>query len=161
MGKITHALQKVKNSCDYGISEKVILEATNAVGHKYRERTLGPIQTIYLFLAQILHGNEACSSLRHSAGMTCSVVAYGALGRYTEAIGAHKNAIAVYKKYCPFKSNYAKAYCDLGFVYRDSKQNTLAITAFEKAITIESDGEQADLARKEISELSTTQPANK
>jgi|APSaa5957512622_1039677.scaffolds.fasta_scaffold38948_1 hypothetical protein len=76
MAKITHALQKVKNSCDYGISEDAILDATDKVEYPYRQRTLGPIQTIYLFLAQILHGNQACSSLRHSAGMTCSVEAY-------------------------------------------------------------------------------------
>ncbi len=76
MVKITHELQKVKNACDYGIPEAMILTATDQVKHKYRQRTLGPIQTIYLFMAQILNGNAACSSLRHSAGMTCSVTAY-------------------------------------------------------------------------------------
>ncbi len=76
MVKITQALHKVKNSQNYGISETTILDATNEVEHKFRQRKLGPIQTIYLFLAQILNGNNACSSLRHSAGMTCSVAAY-------------------------------------------------------------------------------------
>ena len=76
MAKITHTLQKVKNSCDYGISEKTILAATEKVKHKYRDRILGPVQTIFLFMTQIIHGNEACSSLRHSADMKCSVVAY-------------------------------------------------------------------------------------
>ena len=76
MAKITHTLQKVKNSCDYGISEKTILAATEKVKHKYRDRILGPVQTIFLFMTQIIHGNAACSSLRHSADMKCSVVAY-------------------------------------------------------------------------------------
>lgn len=76
MAKIPHGLRKVKNSGDYGVSRKTVLAAIDEVKHKYRQRILGPVQTIYLFLAQILNGNEACGSLRHSAGMTCSVGAY-------------------------------------------------------------------------------------
>ena len=50
MAKITHALQKVKNSCDYGISGKNTLAAADKVKHEYRDRALGPVQTIFLFL---------------------------------------------------------------------------------------------------------------
>ncbi len=76
MVKIADALQKVKDAHNFGISEGTILAAATAVGHAFRQRTLGPVQTFYLFLIQILNGNDACSSLRHSAGMTCSVPAY-------------------------------------------------------------------------------------
>ena len=76
MVNIAHAVQKVKDIDNYGIPAETILAAAEAVGHTYRQRQLGPVQTVYLFLMQILNGNAACSSLRHSAGMRCSVSAY-------------------------------------------------------------------------------------
>jgi hypothetical protein len=76
MVKITRALQKVKDAQNYGIPEGAILAAADAVGHTFRKRQLGPVETFYLLLIQILNGNNACSSLRHSASMTCSVAAY-------------------------------------------------------------------------------------
>jgi len=76
MVNIAHAVQKVKGIDNYGIPAEAIVAAADAVGHTYRQRKLGPVATVYLFLMQILNGNAACSSLRHSAGMTCSVSAY-------------------------------------------------------------------------------------
>ena len=76
MVKIAHALQKVKRTYDQIIPATVILEIAEAVRHTYRQRVLGPVETIYLFLVQILHGNTACSHLRHVTDVTCSVAAY-------------------------------------------------------------------------------------
>ena len=76
MVKIAHALQKVKRTYDQIIPATVILEIAEAVRHTYRQRVLGPVETIYLFLVQILHGNTACSHLRHLTDVTCSVAAY-------------------------------------------------------------------------------------
>lgn len=76
MVTIAHALEKVKDTYDQIIPETAILAAAAAVGHTYRERKLGPVQALHLFLVQILNGNVACSALRHLAGMTCAVGAY-------------------------------------------------------------------------------------
>jgi hypothetical protein len=76
MVNILNALQKIKDDHKNIISTRTILAASAAAGHKFRERELGPVETFYLFLIQILNGNVACSALRHLAGMTCTVVAY-------------------------------------------------------------------------------------
>jgi hypothetical protein len=76
MVNIQHALHKVKDDPEQIISATTILATAAAVGHTFRQRTLGPVETFGLFLIQILHGNIACSALRHLAGMTCTVAAY-------------------------------------------------------------------------------------
>jgi len=87
MVKIAHALQKVKRTYDQIIPATTILKIAEAVGHTHRQRILGPVETIYLFLVQILHGNTACSHLRHLTDVTCSVAAYcKARGRLPTAL---------------------------------------------------------------------------
>ncbi len=76
MVSISTALQKVKNHHEQIIPAKTVVAVANAVGHKYRQRKLGPVRTFYLFFIQVLNGNVACSALRHLAGMTCTVAAY-------------------------------------------------------------------------------------
>ena len=76
MVKIAHALQKVKRTYDQIIPATAILEIAEAIEHTHRQRILGPVETIYLFLVQILYGNTACSHLRHLTDVTCSVAAY-------------------------------------------------------------------------------------
>ena len=76
MVNIRHALQKVKDDPKQIISTTTILAAAKAVGHAFRERRLGPVQTFGLFLIQVLNGNIACSALRHLGGMACTVGAY-------------------------------------------------------------------------------------
>ena len=74
--KVSAALQKVKDHYGQLIPAGTILQICTAIGHPFRQRMLGPAETFYLLLIQILHGNTACSNLRHLAGMTCSVSAY-------------------------------------------------------------------------------------
>ena len=76
MVTIAHALQEVKKTYDQIIPASTILEIARVVGHHHRQRMLGPVETIYLFLVQILYGNTACSHLRHLTDVTCSVAAY-------------------------------------------------------------------------------------
>jgi hypothetical protein len=45
-------------------------------GRRYRQRSLTPVVTTYLFLQQILHGNPAVGELRHLAGFDFTDSAY-------------------------------------------------------------------------------------
>ncbi|KKL77148.1 hypothetical protein LCGC14_2037780 [marine sediment metagenome] len=87
MVKLRNGLQKVKDEYDQLIPHSAIQRACAAAGHSFRQRMLGPIETLYLFLIQILNGNVACSALRHLAEMPCSVSAYcQARGRLPVAV---------------------------------------------------------------------------
>ena len=87
MVTIARAIQKVKDTYDQIIPATVILTVSHAVGHTFRRRILGPVETVYLFLVQILNGNTACSNIRHLTDVTCSVGAYcKARGRLPVAV---------------------------------------------------------------------------
>jgi hypothetical protein len=77
MVTIRASLQKVKEDYNQLIPAGAILQICAAVKYRFRQRVLGPVETIYLFLLQILNGNTACSHLRHLAGMPCTAWAYG------------------------------------------------------------------------------------
>ena len=76
MVKLQAGIEKVKRNYGQIIPPKAILGNCQRIGHHFRLRDCGPVQTVYLFLIQILNGNVACSALRHVAGMTCSSTAY-------------------------------------------------------------------------------------
>jgi len=80
--------------------------------------------------------------------------AYSDLGQHTEAIAAYKKAIAI-------NPDFAEAYINMGVIYERLRQYPEAIAAYKKYLSLAPKGEMADLARKYISELSTTQPADK
>lgn len=46
------------------------------VGHRWRQRTLTPAVTCWLFMLQVLHGNCAISALRHVGGITTAASSY-------------------------------------------------------------------------------------
>ena len=70
-------------------------------------------------------------------------------------------AVAVYEEYIAFKPDNSMAYYFMGNVYRDWKKYPEAVAAFKKCIAIKPTGNWAAEARKRLSELSRTQPANK
>jgi hypothetical protein len=76
MASIPHALRQIKEDLSHTLSPSRIESACRAVGHRWRARRLGPAQTVYLFALQILHGNIACSALRHISGPNVSASAY-------------------------------------------------------------------------------------
>ena len=76
MVKLRAGVEKVKSDYQRLIAPAVILDSCRAVGHAFRQRQCGPIETVYLFLCQVLHGNVACSALRHLAGLPCTVTGY-------------------------------------------------------------------------------------
>jgi len=76
MVNIVAALGKVKKDFNQIIPSKMILWVCEDLGYQFRRRVLGPVETFYLMLVQILHGNTACSHLRHLTDVDCSVSAY-------------------------------------------------------------------------------------
>lgn len=47
-----------------------------SAGHTWRERTLTPARTLYLFIHQVLHGNTACTHVRHFSEEQFTASAY-------------------------------------------------------------------------------------
>ena len=60
---IARIKQDAQGALDRGVIEKVCAE----FGHAWRERELDPATTVALFVQQVLHGNVACSEVRHLA----------------------------------------------------------------------------------------------
>jgi hypothetical protein len=76
MATILQALGNVKNYFTTYVPDTLILAACQDAEHEWRERQLGPVVTTYLFLQQVLHGNTACSHLRHLSGTAVAPSAY-------------------------------------------------------------------------------------
>ena len=72
-GSIARIKQDALGALDRGVIEGVCAE----FGHAWRDRELDPATTIALFVQQVLHGNVACSEVRHlTAGKTFTPSAY-------------------------------------------------------------------------------------
>jgi hypothetical protein len=67
--RIGHLLEAVGGSLEEVLSARRIEEVCRGVGHRWRRRELGPVQTVYLFILQALHGNTALEHLRRLAGL--------------------------------------------------------------------------------------------
>jgi len=76
MNTISKALAHIKGNLTQVIPETLPLRICRDLGHPFRKRTLTPTVTTYLFLQQILHGNNACSELRHLAKIDFTDSAY-------------------------------------------------------------------------------------
>ena len=67
MASIATSIARIKQeglgALDRGVIEKVCAQ----FGHAWRERELDPATTVALFVQQVLHGNVACSEVRHLA----------------------------------------------------------------------------------------------
>lgn len=67
MAGVARVLMRIKHDLKPFLSESQILNACRTVGHRWRERRLGPVQTLHLFILQVLNFNTAMSHLRHLA----------------------------------------------------------------------------------------------
>ncbi len=76
MAGVSQALKRVKDDLSKFMPEESILAACRAVGHKWRERQLGPVQTIHLFILQVMACNTAMTHLRLLAGEVFSAAAF-------------------------------------------------------------------------------------
>src|SRR5262245_24780006 len=73
---ITHVVKQFQQHWIDQLAFEAILTACRSVAYRWRERTLNPVTTIQLFLAQILHGNTACTPLRHLTKVQVTASAY-------------------------------------------------------------------------------------
>jgi hypothetical protein len=73
---IVDAVATIKRSVAECLTAESIHQACRQVGHTWRERELGPAQTIWAFLLQVLHGNTACAHVVRLARLACSTAAY-------------------------------------------------------------------------------------
>lgn len=76
MVTMPQALQNVKDYFTTYVPDTLIRDACTDADHDWRERQLGPVVTTWLFLQQRLHGNTACTHLRHLSGMPVNPSAY-------------------------------------------------------------------------------------
>lgn len=73
---ITHVLDQFKRSWTRQLEPAAIQRACEEAGHVWKERTLGAVTTVQLFLLQILHGNTAMTHLPRLARMSFTAGAY-------------------------------------------------------------------------------------
>ncbi len=75
-GSITRSVREIKGDLGSIISAGQIMRLCQAAGHAWRDRTLGPVETIYLFIAQVLHGNTSCAHVRQLGDFAFTRSAY-------------------------------------------------------------------------------------
>ena len=73
---VTQIIRQFKRTWTHELDDEAILAACREVGHRWRERELGPVTTVKMFLLQILFGNVACPFVPHLAGKKVSGSAY-------------------------------------------------------------------------------------
>lgn len=65
MASITSTLSRIKLELSAFLPDEAILAACRDSGYSWRERLFGPVQTIHLFILQLLNFNIAMTGLRH------------------------------------------------------------------------------------------------
>jgi hypothetical protein len=87
VGSIARIVDRFKQSWSRELEDDAIRQACIAAGHQWRDRELGPVATVKMFLLQILYGNVACNYVPHLAGQDVTGSAYcAARGRLPLAV---------------------------------------------------------------------------
>jgi hypothetical protein len=73
---IPQTLRQFKADVGTAIAAETITKICGYLGYSCRERILGPVTTVHVFLLQILHGNTACTALSRLAGVPFTATAY-------------------------------------------------------------------------------------
>jgi hypothetical protein len=76
LGNIARIVAQFKQSWISELDEGAIVQACRDAGHTWRERELGPVATVKMFLLQILFGNVACDFVPRLAGKNVTGSAY-------------------------------------------------------------------------------------
>ena len=76
MVTIVRACQRVAREYKARLTSSAILQICQNVGYRFRQRVLGPVETIHLFLLQVLNGNTACAHLPHLSPLDFTDSAY-------------------------------------------------------------------------------------
>ena len=69
-------LRQFKADVSKAIAAETILKICGYLRYVCRDRVLGPVTTVHVFLLQILHGNTACTALSRLAGIPFTAAAY-------------------------------------------------------------------------------------
>ncbi len=75
-GSIARSVREIKGDLGSIIAPSLIVRLCQAAGHAWRDRTLGPVETIHLFIAQVLHGNTSCAHVRQLGNFAFTRSAY-------------------------------------------------------------------------------------
>jgi len=73
---IPQIVRQFKANVAKALSPETIVKVCDYLGHRCRERILGPVNTVHVFLLQILHGNTACTALPRLACIPFTAAAY-------------------------------------------------------------------------------------
>src|SRR4051812_4719765 len=73
---ISRALARIKDDLEPFLPDDAVTAACAAAGHRWRDRKLGPVATIHLFVLQVINFNTAILNLRHLAGHAVNAAAY-------------------------------------------------------------------------------------
>jgi hypothetical protein len=73
---VAQIVRQFKQSWSRELEDESILQACEEAGHRWRERELGPVATVKMFLLQTLFGNVACDFVPHLAGKDVTGQAY-------------------------------------------------------------------------------------
>ncbi len=76
MASVASTLARIKEDLQPFLAEELILNACRGAGHHWRERVLGPVQTVHLFIVQVLCFNTAMTHLRHLSKTAVKAPAY-------------------------------------------------------------------------------------
>ena len=73
---LTQVVKQFQQDWTTQLEPHAILTACRDAAYRWRERTLDPVTTTQLFFVQILHGNTACTHLRHLTKLNVTASAY-------------------------------------------------------------------------------------
>jgi Transposase DDE domain len=73
---ISEIVGQFKADVAAALSAETIGNICRELGHAWRDRILGPVTTVQVFLLQILHGNTACTAMSRLAEVSFSAAAY-------------------------------------------------------------------------------------
>jgi hypothetical protein len=73
---VAQIIKQFKRTWAWELDDEAIRVACRQAGHQWRERELGPVMTVKMFLLQILFGNVACNFVPRLAGSKVSGSAY-------------------------------------------------------------------------------------
>lgn len=73
---IARVVEQFKQSWSQELEDEAIERAMREAGHEWRDRELGPVVTVRMFLLQILFGNVACNHVPHLARKDVTGSAY-------------------------------------------------------------------------------------
>ena len=73
---IVQAVARIKRNVAQFLTASAIVQACRDVDYRWRQRELGPAETVWAFMLQVLHGNTACVHVIRLAQLSCSGAAY-------------------------------------------------------------------------------------